>query len=79
MSSPTPAIHLYTSGTPNGQKVSITLEELGIKYETTHVDISKGTQKEEWYLKINREFLVFSHIGLEGKGRRMKGMREVMF
>jgi glutathione S-transferase len=55
MSNPTPEISLYTAGTPNGQKISITLEELGLKYETTHVDIAKGTQKEEWYLEINRE------------------------
>lgn len=47
---------LYTAGTPNGQKVSITLEELGLEYEVTHVDISKNTQKEDWYLKINRVF-----------------------
>jgi glutathione S-transferase len=53
---------LYTSGTPNGQKISITLEELGIKYETTHVDISKSTQKEDWYLKINRRFSPFIPI-----------------
>lgn len=57
---------LYTAGTPNGQKISITLEELGLKYETTHVDISKGTQKEEWYLKINRMSLRFQmHSNLE--------------
>ncbi|ESZ93593.1 hypothetical protein SBOR_6022 [Sclerotinia borealis F-4128] len=43
----------YTAGTPNRQKVSITLEELGLKYETTHIDISKNQQKEDWYLKIN--------------------------
>ncbi|PMD66946.1 theta class glutathione S-transferase [Hyaloscypha bicolor E] len=53
MSTPKTDISLYTAGTPNGQKISITLEELGIKYETTHIDISKNTQKEDWYLKIN--------------------------
>jgi len=46
-------IVLYTAGTPNGQKASITLEELGISYETVAIDISKNTQKEEWFLKIN--------------------------
>jgi hypothetical protein len=50
---------LYTAGTPNGQKISITLEELGIKYEITHVDISKSTQKGDWYLKINRRLSPF--------------------
>lgn len=46
----------YTDNTPNGQKIAITLEELGLKYETVHVNIMKNTQKEEWFLKINREF-----------------------
>lgn len=31
MSSQQPDITLYTSGTPNGQKASITLEELGVQ------------------------------------------------
>jgi len=46
-------IVLYTAGTPNGHKASITLEELGIPYEVVAIDISKNTQKEEWFLKIN--------------------------
>ncbi|MCJ1362170.1 hypothetical protein MMC16_001272 [Acarospora aff. strigata] len=46
-------ILLYTAGTPNGQKVSITLEELGLKYETKKIDISKNVQKEDWFLRIN--------------------------
>ncbi|KAK0114784.1 hypothetical protein ONS95_014265 [Cadophora gregata] len=29
------------------------LEALGLKYEMKHIDISKNTQKEEWFLKIN--------------------------
>jgi glutathione S-transferase len=52
-----PRRRFYTAGTPNGQKISITLEELGVKYTATHVDISKNVQKEEWYLKINREWI----------------------
>ncbi|GIZ39337.1 hypothetical protein CKM354_000272400 [Cercospora kikuchii] len=46
-------IHLYTTQTPNGVKISITLEELGLKYEWTKIDISKNTQKEQWFLDIN--------------------------
>lgn len=30
-------IILYTSGTPNGQKASITLEELGLNYEAKNI------------------------------------------
>ena len=46
-------IQLLTWGTPNGHKVSILLEELGLKYETKAIDISKNVQKEDWFLKIN--------------------------
>ncbi|KAJ0117147.1 hypothetical protein N8I77_009008 [Diaporthe amygdali] len=46
-------IHLYTTGTPNGIKVSILLEELGLSYKTTAIDLSKNTQKEDWFLEIN--------------------------
>src|ERR1700722_8733975 len=48
-----PNIHLYTAQTPNGIKISITLEELGLPYEITKVDIVKNTQKEPWFLEIN--------------------------
>lgn len=46
-------IHLYTASTPNGHKVSVTLEELGLSYEVHAIDLSKNTQKEAWFLKIN--------------------------
>jgi glutathione S-transferase len=48
-----PNIHLYTAPTPNGIKISITLEELGLPYEFTRVEISKNVQKEPWFLAIN--------------------------
>ena len=40
-------IDLYTAATPNGYKVSIALEELGLKYNVIKIDLSKETQKEE--------------------------------
>ncbi|KAK4157506.1 glutathione S-transferase [Chaetomidium leptoderma] len=46
-------IHLYTAQTPNGIKVSMLLEELGLPYKVTAIDISKNTQKEPWFLEIN--------------------------
>ncbi|KAL9091449.1 MAG: hypothetical protein Q9165_004835 [Trypethelium subeluteriae] len=48
-----PKIKLYTAGTPNGQKISCTLEELGIDYEMHKVDIAKNVQKEPWFLEIS--------------------------
>ena len=44
-------ITLYTAATPNGAKISIVLEELGIPYQARAVDISANEQKEECVLK----------------------------
>jgi glutathione S-transferase len=46
-------IDFYTSPTPNGHKVSIALEEMNLAYKLIGVDLSKGDQKKEDYLKIN--------------------------
>lgn len=46
-------IDLYTAPTPNGWKASVTLEELELPYETHAIDLSKGQQKQPWYLAIN--------------------------
>ncbi|PWY92466.1 glutathione S-transferase [Aspergillus heteromorphus CBS 117.55] len=49
----TPDITLYTAQTPNGIKISIALEELGLPYKVERIDISKNVQKEDWFLAIN--------------------------
>jgi GSH-dependent disulfide-bond oxidoreductase len=46
-------IDLYTAPTPNGWKASITLEELAIPYEVHPIDLTRGVQKEPWFLEIN--------------------------
>ena len=46
-------IDLYTWTTPNGRKVSILLEELGLPYKTVPVDISKGDQHTPEFRAIN--------------------------
>lgn len=45
-------IDLYTAPTPNGWKVSILLEETGLPYTVKPIDLSKGVQREEWYLLV---------------------------
>ena len=45
-------IDLYTDATPNGWKVSVMLEEIGMPYTTHHVDIMNGVQKEDWFVKL---------------------------
>jgi len=46
-------IDLYTSPTPNGYKVTILLEELGLPYRVHAIDLSSGAQKEPWFTAIN--------------------------
>lgn len=46
-------IDLYTWTTPNGRKVSIMLEELGLAYEAHAVELSKGEQHAPEFLKIS--------------------------
>lgn len=45
-------IDLYTWTTPNGRKVSILLEELGVDYNVHAIDISKDEQFDPDFLKI---------------------------
>ncbi len=46
-------IDLYTATTPNGWKVSILLEELGMPYEVKAIDLQAGEQKAPSYLALN--------------------------
>jgi glutathione S-transferase len=46
-------IDLYTAATPNGWKISIALEELGLPYTVHALNLGKLDQKEPWFLAIN--------------------------
>jgi GST-like protein len=46
-------IDLYTAPTPNGWKVSVTLEELGLPYAVHPIDLTRGEQKTEAFLQLN--------------------------
>ena len=46
-------IDLYTWGTPNGRKVSIMLEELGVEYQTKNINIGKDEQFSDEFLAIS--------------------------
>jgi glutathione S-transferase len=46
-------IELFTAATPNGWKISIALEELGLPYTVRPIALGKLEQKEAWFLKIN--------------------------
>ncbi len=46
-------IDLYTAATPNGHKISIALEELGLPYTVHVIDMGKLEQKRPEFLRIN--------------------------
>ncbi len=46
-------IDLYTAATPNGYKVSIALEELGLPYQVHELSFDLQQQKSPEFLKIN--------------------------
>ena len=46
-------IELYTWPTPNGRKISIALEELGLEYRAHSVDITNGEQRDSKFLTIS--------------------------
>ena len=46
-------IDLYTAPTPNGWKVSIALEELGLAYTVHPVQLDKLEQKQPWFTALN--------------------------
>lgn len=45
-------IDLYTAPTPNGRKISIMLEELGVPYTVHAVELAKDEQRTPEFLKI---------------------------
>jgi GST-like protein len=47
------SITLYTAPTPNGWKISIALEEMGLPYAVRVIDFATNEQKSDWYVKIN--------------------------
>ncbi|MGC6517121.1 MAG: glutathione binding-like protein [Candidatus Puniceispirillaceae bacterium] len=63
-------IDLYYWPTPNGFKISIALEELGLSYQVKPVNIGKGEQFEPSFLKIapnNRMPAIVDHDGPDNK------------
>jgi GST-like protein len=46
-------INLFTASTPNGHKISIALEELGLPYAVNEINLGKNEQKFPEYLQLN--------------------------
>jgi GSH-dependent disulfide-bond oxidoreductase len=59
-------IDLYTWTTPNGRKVSIMLEELGLPYNVHPINIGQGEQFKPEYIKINPNSKIPAIIDSDG-------------
>ena len=61
-------IQLYAFDTPNGRKISIALEEMGLPYDVHVVDITQGEQNDPAFLKISPNNKIPAIIDPEGPG-----------
>ncbi len=61
-------IDLYTHTTPNGRKISIMLEEVGLPYTVHQVDISKNEQFAEEFLAISPNNKIPAIVDQDGPG-----------
>ena len=61
-------IQLYAFDTPNGRKISVALEEMGLAYDVHVVDITKGEQNDPAFLKISPNNKIPAIIDPDGPG-----------
>jgi GST-like protein len=61
-------LQLYSLPTPNGVKVSIMLEEIGLPYEVHLVDFNKDDQKTPEFLSLNPNGKIPAIIDPDGPG-----------
>ena len=64
------AIQLYSLPTPNGIKVSIALEEMGLPYDAHLVDFNTNDQMSEAFLSLNPNNKIPAIIDPNGPGGR---------
>ena len=61
-------IDLYLSGTANGLRASVALEEAGIAYRVQKIDLAKGEHRKPEYLNINPAGLIPAIVDHDGPG-----------
>ena len=69
-------LQLYSLPTPNGVKVSIMLEEIGLPYEVHAINIGKHESWEPEYLSLNPNGKIPSIIDPDGPGGKPLGLFE---
>jgi len=63
-------IQLHAFDTPNGRKISVALEEMGLPYSVHVVDITKGEQFDPAFLKISPNNKIPAIVDSDGPGGR---------
>lgn len=61
-------IQLYSLGTPNGQKVSVALEEMGLPYDAHLINIMQGDQFKDEFVQINPNSKIPAIVDPDGPG-----------
>jgi len=69
-------IDVYTWPTPNGHKIHIALEELGLPYRPIAVDIAKGDQFRPDFLKLSPNNKIPAIVDPEGIGGKPMALME---
>jgi len=69
-------IDLYTWTTPNGRKVSIMLEELGLPYRVFPINIGKDDQFKPAFVKISPNSKIPAIVDPDGPGGQPLAMME---
>jgi glutathione S-transferase/GST-like protein len=65
-------LQLYYFPTPNGRKISIALEEMGLAYEIVPVNIIEGEQQKPEFLEISPNNRIPALVDWDADGRRIK-------
>src|SRR5919205_675693 len=69
-------LQLYSLPTPNGVKVSIMLEEIGLPYEPHTINIGNDEQKTPEFLSLNPNGKIPAIIDPDGPGGKPLGLFE---
>lgn len=69
-------IQLYSLPTPNGIKVAVALEELGLAYEPHRIEFAANDQKTPEFLSLNPNGKIPAIIDPDGPGGRPIGLFE---
>lgn len=72
----TAPLQLYSFPTPNGQKITIALEEMGLAYELRRIDITKGEQFAPEFVKINPNSKIPALVDPQGDHGRPLALME---